>query len=220
MAGTDRERARLIRRWKRRLRIIWREIVELSHQRRLFRAIAEMFQTNPALQQSDGTVWVWLAEDYATTAAVAVRRQADRGDRSGKRPVVSLECLLSEIAANPGVLTREWFVRQYVRGKPAITRMDFQRMGERDFDNFASRTFKQISVSKVLSDRMRLRRAAARLRHYVNKRIAHRALRGYRGPATFADLKRGYRRARTAADKVFVAPEPGRDDCRGTRDSG
>jgi hypothetical protein len=175
----------VIRRWKRWLKIIDGEIIHLSHQRHIFRVISEMFQANPTLQQSGGTVWLWFAENYATTAAVAVRRQADRG---GRRPVVSLECLLTEIAANPRVLTREWFVRQYVRGKPAITRRHFQAMGEHDFDKFAGRTSKRISVRKVLSDRRQLRRAAARVRNYVNKRIAHRALSGYSGPATFADL--------------------------------
>lgn len=69
----------LIRRWKRWLKIINRDIVGLAHQRRIFREIAEMFRTNPALQQSDATVWLWLAENYASTAAVGVRRQADRG---------------------------------------------------------------------------------------------------------------------------------------------
>ena len=103
-----------IRRWKRWLRIIYGEIVNLAHQRRLFREIAEMFRTNPALQQGEGTVWQWLAENYSTTAAVAVRRQADR---SRRRPVASLENLLTEIAENPGVLTRRWFVSQYVRGQ-------------------------------------------------------------------------------------------------------
>jgi hypothetical protein len=175
----------MIRRWKRWLKIINRDIVGLSHQRRIFREIAEIFRTNPTLRQSDGTIWLWLAENYASTASVGVRRQADR---SGRRPVVSLERLLTEIAANPGVLTREWFVRQYVRGKPSIVRRRFRRMGEHDFNNFAGSTSKRISARRVLSDRRRLRRAAARVGHYVNKRIAHRALRGYRGPATFADL--------------------------------
>ncbi len=175
----------LIRRWKQWLNTINRDIVGLAHQRRIFREIAEMFRANPTLQQSDGTVWEWLAENYATTAAVGVRRQADR---SSRRPVISLERLLTEIAANPGVLTREWFVRQYVQDRPPIARRDFQRMGERGFNNFAGPTSKRISARRVLSDRQKLRTAAARVTHYVNKRLAHRARRGYRGPATFADL--------------------------------
>ncbi len=174
-----------VRRWKRWLTIIRDEIWELSHKRRVFQTIAEAFQTNPVLQQSGGTLWLWLAENYTSTAAVAVRRQADR---SVRRPVVSFERLLTEIADNPGVLTREWFVRQYVRGQPAMTRGDFQRRGEHDFESFAGRGAKRISPRRVLSDRRRLRRVAARVGHYVNKRIAHRARRGYRGPATFADL--------------------------------
>ncbi len=91
-----------VRRWKRWLRIIRDEIWELSHKRGVFQVIAEAFQTNPVLQQSGGTLWLWLAENYASTAAVAVRRQADRG---GRRPVASFESLLSEIAASPGTLT-------------------------------------------------------------------------------------------------------------------
>jgi HEPN superfamily AbiU2-like protein len=175
----------MVRRWKRWLEIIRNEIVEMSHKRRVFEVIAEAFETNPALQQNGGTVWLWLAENYASTAAVAVRRQADR---SRARPVVSLERLLTEIAANPGALTREWFVRQYVRGRPAMTREDFRERGERDFDGFAGRRAKRVSPRRIRSDRAKLRRAAARLRHYVNKRIAHRALRGYSRAATYGDL--------------------------------
>lgn len=184
--GTAREclalSAVMIRRWKRWLKIINRDIVGLSHQRRIFREIAVMFQTNPTLQ-IDGTVWHWLAANYASTAAVGVRRQADR-----RRDVISLERLLTEIAGNQGVLTRAWFVSQYGRDRPLTQRRDFQRFGERDFNKFAGPTSPRISKSRILSDRRKLRRAAARVRHYVNKRLAHRALRGYRGPATFEDL--------------------------------
>src|SRR2546426_77528 len=116
----------MIRRWKRWLKIIYYDIVDLSHKRHLFREMAEMFQTNPALEQG-GVVLSWLAENYAVGAAVAVRRQVDRG---GRRPVVSFEGLLTEIADNPGVLTRQWFVRRYVRGRPAMTRGHFQEVGE------------------------------------------------------------------------------------------
>lgn len=175
-----------IRRWKRWLEIIYVEIVELSHQRRVFREISTMFEQNPALRQADPTIWQWLAENYAAATAVAVRRQADYSPR---KPVASLYSLLTEIAEHPEVVTREWFVRQYVRNSPAMTRDHWRRAGEHDFDRFAANhRSKRISSRKVLSDRRRLRRAEARVRHYVNKRIAHRALRGYRGPATFADL--------------------------------
>lgn len=172
----------LIRRWKRWLKTINDDIVSLNHLRHIFREIAESFRTKPALQ-TDDTVWHWLAGNYATTMAVGVRRQADR-----RSDVISLERLLTEIAGNPFVLTRAWFERQYVRGKPTIQRWGFQRMAERDFRQFAGRSAKQISARRVLGDRAKLRKTAVRLRHYVNKRVAHRARRGYRGPATFTDL--------------------------------
>lgn len=175
----------MIRRWKRWLEVIHRDIVELSHNRRLFREIAGMFEKKPALRDADPTVWLWLAENYAVTAAVAVRRQADYNPR---KPVVSLYTLLTEIAANPGALTRRWFVRQYGRGRPAVAREDYRDRGNHDFDSFAGRRSQRILPRRVLADRRRLRRLEVRVRHYVNKRIAHRALRGYRGPATFADL--------------------------------
>jgi hypothetical protein len=174
-----------IRRWKRWLRIIERDIVTLFHQRHIFREIAEMFRNNAVLRQSGGTVWLWLAKIYTTTAAVGVRRQADR---SRRRPVVSLERLLTDVIENPRALGREWFVRQYVWGKPPIARSGFRRMAERDFNKFAGSISNQISTGRLRSDRRRLRSAAARVGHYVNKRVAHRALRGYRGPARFADL--------------------------------
>lgn len=172
----------LIRRWKRWLKTINNDIVSLNHQRHIFREIAESFRTKLALQ-TDATVWNWLAGNYATTTAVGVRRQIDR-----RKDVISLERLLTEIAENPAVLTRSWFERQYVRGKPPLQRASYQKMAERDFQRFAGRSAKQISARMVVADRAKLRKTAARLRHYVNKRVAHRARSGYRGPATFADL--------------------------------
>ena len=175
-----------IRRWRRWLKIIRGEVVHVAHQRRVFREIAEMFRKNPALSQADPTIWLWLLENYAVTAAVAVRRQADFDRR---RPVVSLYTLFTEIAQNPEVLNRRWFVRKYVRARPVMTQDHWREAGQRDFDKFAaSRRSTRVSARKVVSDRRSLRRLEARVRHYVNKRIAHRALRGYRGPATFADL--------------------------------
>jgi len=144
-----------------------------------------MFQENPALREADVTVWDWLATNYSITAALAVRRQSDYSDR---KPVTSLCTLLTEIARNPRLFTREWFVRPYTRGRPPMARADFRQRGERDFDAYASPGARWISSRKVREDLRQLRRTEARLRHFVNKRVAHRARRGYRGPATFADL--------------------------------
>lgn len=105
--------ADLIARWVAMVDRIDHEIVDLLWQRQQIRRIGKMIDDNPQLLQSDKP-FLWEARRwYMVFAAMAVRRQSDRGSN-----LVSLAQLLTEMRGRPECITRHLLVSQFPQCLP------------------------------------------------------------------------------------------------------
>lgn len=95
----------LFARWLTRIEPIRHELKWLYASRRQFRAVTEMFETNPQLNAIGGRVFEWLKEMWIHDTVLNVRRELD-----DKRNVESFGVLLDEASKRPQVLTRRRFV--------------------------------------------------------------------------------------------------------------
>ena len=86
-------------RWTRYVQAIHDETVHAFWNRKVFRSVAAMFESNERLRASGRHMHQWIGELYATQAAMLVRRELDK--RAG---VMNLRHLLHEIEQNIGVL--------------------------------------------------------------------------------------------------------------------
>jgi hypothetical protein len=171
-----------VRKWRREYWIIYRDVVRLFHNRHMFREFTKMVRTNPKLQEPNSFLDS-LVENYVAAMAVGIRRQSDRDTRS-----VSMYLLLEDVARHALVLTRTWYVATYVTGKRREDRRFYAREANATFDRFATRKGSRLSAALVRRDQHRLLRAARRIQHYVNRRVAHRDMRRFSTQLTFRDL--------------------------------
>jgi hypothetical protein len=111
----------------------------------------------------------YLAGTYSQSQAVAVRRLVDTsGD------VISLVRLLDSIAANPKLITREWWIGQH-------DPLD-HRVAAQEWDaNFGGTVRDHVDPQIVVSDKLALLVEADKVKMPVNKVVAHR-VENYSGP--------------------------------------
>jgi hypothetical protein len=117
---------------------------------------------------------------YATTQAVAVRRQLDR-----HRRVISLRRLLDEIATHPHVASRARHVARWMEGDGD----QFEAEAHNNFDRFAGgRDRDQVDVALVLADIAELRAAGDVVERYTHDYVAHMAAEPISQVPTFVEL--------------------------------
>ncbi|HXC77097.1 MAG TPA: hypothetical protein VNU19_08590, partial [Candidatus Acidoferrum sp.] len=170
--------------------------------RAVWRAVNGMIAVHPAMPPSH--FFAVQAQNYATTQAVAVRRQADV---SGQ--VITLGGLLADIAGKPEHLTRERYVSMYPWG--------MQHLGDRDFDAFTHAGGAHVDPTLVASDQRRLSDQSQSIRTYVNRRLAHFDKKPPPVPNfddldaaidTLGSLFHKYNLLLTGADRAFMEPIP------------
>jgi hypothetical protein len=113
MTGAER-----FERWTRFVQASHDEIVHAFWNRKVFRSVAAMFESNERLRVSGRHVHQWIGELYATQAAMLVRRELDK--RAG---VMNLRHLLHEIEQNIGVLAEH----SRANGLPTATEVRVDR---------------------------------------------------------------------------------------------
>jgi hypothetical protein len=64
--------------WVQQCQVIFDDTVHLFWNRKLFRAMEEMFRTNLELAESGRHLWQWLAGMYVRDAAMLIRRELDK----------------------------------------------------------------------------------------------------------------------------------------------
>ncbi len=146
----------------------------------------------------------YLAATYSQSQAVAVRRLVDSGPN-----VVSLARLLGSIAANPQLITRDWWIGQH---DPLDRRVAAQ---EWDAD-FGGTVRDYVDPQTVASDLRDLLAEADRVKTLVNKVVGHRE-ENYSGPiVTQGDINgaldhigrlfRKYYKLLLAIDRIRLVP--------------
>ncbi len=171
-----------MRRWRREFRIIYNDVVGLFHARHMFGEFIDIVRANPKLQQPNSFL-DWLVGNYVAAVVVGIRRQADRDPRA-----VSMYRLLDDVARNARIVTREWYVATYVTGRRREDLRFYGAQADMTFDHFATKKGDRLSAAMVRVDQHRIRQTARRIRHYVNRRVAHRDRRRFGTTLNYRDL--------------------------------
>ena len=152
------------------------EVIGMNHMRRVYETVVEIIDRHGSLPAS--SVFNFIQDTYVSTQSVAVRRQAETGER-----VVSIGRLLTEISSEPERLTREWYV--------SLHDEDDQRYANEGWENswFGGRGIDHVDPNAVLKDLDALEAASETVRRYVDRHVAHHDRDPAKGlPMTFAEL--------------------------------
>ncbi len=162
-------------RWKRWLRCIYDEIVEMALDRHVYREVQAMIASNPELQVPS-VFYSWMNRAYVADMAVAIRRQTDKDSRS-----ISLLRLIQDVRDHPEVISRRRYVGLYRSGR-------MRTLGNRSFEHYAKRGTDQINPAVVRKHERELLAAERKLRRFVNRHVAHRSMHPMRHLPTYGDL--------------------------------
>ncbi len=148
--------------WLRRFELIETDVQQTLLRRHVFHRLQEIVAANPRLHRPS-YLYDYLAETYAVSAAIAVRRHARR-DRPEEAPLIGL---LHDVRRTPEVLTRTRHIALYEEvGMPAD-------IAEREFDRLAGPGTAHFDLRHVQPDIDALHGVADRLERYATQRIAH-----------------------------------------------
>ncbi len=162
-------------RWKRWLRHVYDEIVEMALDRHVYREVQAMIAANTNLHVPS-VFFDWMSRTYVADLAVAIRRQTDKDTRS-----ISLLRLIRDVRDHPEVMSRRRFVGLYGPGR-------MRTLGHRDFERFAKKGSDQINPTVIHKHERELLAAERKLRRFVNKHVAHRSRFPMRHLPTYGDL--------------------------------
>jgi hypothetical protein len=153
------------------------EALTMNLQRHVFREVGEIINKHGSLPAS---YWFDFSSDtYATTQAVAIRRQAEVSTR-----VISLGRLINEIASDAALVTRKFWVGLW--GTSVAV-----RLGEADrgfTKQFAPGGGNQLDPGIPAADLAQLTRVAGAVKTYVDQHVAHNDAKPRGGLPTFKDL--------------------------------
>lgn len=120
-------------------------------------------------------IFDFIAGNYADAQAVAVRRLVESGAQSR-----SLRRVLSKLAHDPDLLSRERLVGAYAWGS--------QHLGHAWFDAIAGPDADRVPHEVIAADLLALERACEPVSRYVNKTVAHLDRHGPELVPTFGEL--------------------------------
>jgi AbiU2 len=140
------------------------DVLGMHHKRMIWREVNEILAANQTVSDIPSAFWDFHHENYATTQAIAVRRQADRDSRT-----CSLARLVEEMRNNAHRLTRDYFVGLWSPQADEIR----MRMAHAAFDALAGEIGGHLDPAIPGADLAALRSDSARVRVYVNEHVAH-----------------------------------------------
>ncbi|MGE3843793.1 MAG: hypothetical protein AB7I50_19650 [Vicinamibacterales bacterium] len=185
-------------RWQERFDRILTELTYVFENRRKFRDIQTMFQTNERLIKIGSQPWEWMLGHWGRDTVMAIRRELD-----DNRNTISLGAILDEMAERPTVLTR----RRYFSFAPVSA--DVERVLNEQFDRYgivsptADRMDDHIAPAGIQADRMAMMDAAGEVLEYANRLIAHRTPINEM-PMTVGDVTRAIDAMEPVVKKYFV----------------
>ena len=138
-------------------------VLTMHLHRYAWREVAAVLEGNPSLPESYW--WEFMLDTYATTQAVAVRRQADPHPDAA-----SLRNLVEEIGEDPGRLTLEFWLGLWNDASDPIERQIAQRQWS---EHFGGAVGAHLDPSIPSADPHLLADAATSIRGYVDRNVAH-----------------------------------------------
>lgn len=176
---TDAERRQRLKEW---LDLIYKDVQDVIVDNHMFWEVQEILKKNPSLANMPNLFNQWMASNFIQSAAVGVRRQADRG-----ADCVSLHRFLTEIAEHPSLVSREYYVSLY--DGVNLPKNFATEFANHNYDELVGAGKSQPDVADIRSEIDTLQAQTDGIRHYVNKRTAHYDMRGLQKPIpTFDDL--------------------------------
>lgn len=166
--------------WERWLDLLYQHIVELHHDRVIWKELVELVEANRDIPDP----WFfldWVGRLWATTTVVGIRRLDDKDKNS-----ISLVRLIDDIGKHPEVLSRQHYRSMYEATYPGDEWM--QRRADEEFDEYVGAGLDVIQTEMTARDLADVRSAAATIRRHVNKYVAHTDERAGPPTATYADL--------------------------------
>jgi uncharacterized protein YdcH (DUF465 family) len=148
--------------WKSELRIITSDITDTIENQHIFKSLVDIVAANPKINKPN-LVWDHLRSNFGASLVLGISRQVDRN----KKKVLSLLEFLEDIKVNAQIITRQWFVQQYVQsGLPAS-------IGDSHFtEHFGSKS--ELDDVIVETDIQELKASTAKVLEFRHKRIAHK----------------------------------------------
>lgn len=153
-AFSDEDRWRRCHRWFERAVA---DVQELTTYRLIWKNVLAMLQSNPDIRHTR-PVNTYLAATYRTTMAMGVRRQSQT---TGGLPTIG--CVLSEIAAYPGIATKAQFIAD--AADPALA--------EAAWPSVAGGSHTSVDRAAIAADLTSLANSEHPIRAFVNARLAH-----------------------------------------------
>jgi len=179
-----------LEKWERWLQVIYDDMVNQATSRTVFRETAAIIVGNPHIPK-DSDFWDFLEQWYVDSAVIGLRRQIKVSPDG-----VSLAGLLEDIAANPGVLSRERFVGLYPTGE--------QARANTAFDKHVGAGLTNIDPAVVRVDIGKLKTLAAGCEEYADRFVAHRDRRGLLTVPTHAELDEALGVAERLLQKYYL----------------
>ncbi len=177
--------------WQRWIKRIVDDVSVSVSDRRTWDEMRLLWRSNPALDV-ESEIPGWIARMHAGSVALSIRRQVDSNADS-----VSLQRLLSELVATPGILTRAWRV--------SLADQHFlRRMASDDFDKWVDPTGSHLDPRIPARDLKRLEVMAKRARAFANRRVAHASKKKLTDPPTYGELHRGVTLIEGLATKYYT----------------
>jgi hypothetical protein len=155
------------------------DVIGLHHRRQIWREVNDIIKANAQICDVPSAFWDFHHDNYVTTQAIAIRRQADVGRRTK-----SLARLITEMQSDADKLTREYFVGLW---EPTTHEWE-RRRAHTAFDQVAGRGGVHLTRKVPAADLLQLVSDSRTMKVYVDEHIAHHAATPTASLPTFADL--------------------------------
>jgi hypothetical protein len=150
-----------LQKWIKWLKLINEEITQLVIARDIFWSVQELIKKNKDIQKPS-SFYEYFANTYIAFIVMGIRRQIKNDQQS-----ISFVRLLSEIADQPQIISREYFKSLY-KGSTV------EFLADNDFNQFCKNPGDEfISREMVIDDICRLREVARILEDFADKMVAH-----------------------------------------------
>jgi hypothetical protein len=147
--------------WIRWLGTIQQEVQGLVMAKDIFWSLQDLIKANPALHKHSVFYW-YMGDTYVAYALAGIRRQMKPHKDS-----ISLKQLLTEVAKEPGIISRRYYRSLYAQDKAHFADRHFDRHCAAPGDSHISAAMVQDDLKKLIS-------STTACEDLADKRIAHR----------------------------------------------
>jgi len=158
---TEKQKVQFRKKWKGWLEKIGNDLGWLLTSRDIFERVRNIVDSNKRIQSPD-LFHRWIIDNYVARVAIGIGRLNDHDSRT-----ISLHRLIKDISENREAITRDYFVSRYDKW------LQDKGLADHDFDNFAEKNDKLISLDRLNDDIDLLDKETRLVKDFRNRWIAH-----------------------------------------------